>query len=449
MNLRLWALALTTTALAHAASGTTDLRYAGVPADGGANCSACHSTYGGANSDPRGGVAISITDYNPGVLQTIHVTVRHPQGTRWGFQLTARVVSDETKEAGMFAALDGNAQVRCDDGSRLGTAGPCAGSREFAEHVMGPSTAAGAGFTFDVNWTPPANEVGDVKFYVAAVAANGDGTAAGDWVYAAVKTVPFTGACSLTRKPTLRTAVNGASFEAAFSSNAMLSVFGQDFQVAGRTRLAGLGDILNGQFPKQLACVAVEIDGRRVPVAYVQQDQINVQAPVFQGVGPVSLVVILNPDRPNEVRSDRGTLNGQQAAAPGFFLGAGGGIAAQFANTATLVGDPAAVPGARPAKPGDVITLYGTGFGDTKPAMDTGTIATVIAPLTLPFSVSVGGATLAASEVFYAGLSPGSISGLYQVNVRLPAVLADGVAAVAITVAGARSQAGVGILVKN
>ncbi len=45
----------------------------------------------------------------------IHFTVQHPRGMRWGFQLTARVVSDESKEAGIFASIDNIVQVRCED----------------------------------------------------------------------------------------------------------------------------------------------------------------------------------------------------------------------------------------------------------------------------------------------------------------------------------------------
>ena len=39
-----------------------------------------------------------------------------------------------------------------------------------------------------------------------------------------------------------------------------------------------------------------------------------------------------------------------------------------------------------------------------------------------PVTVTIGGTTLAASDVLYAGLSPGSITGLYQFNVRIHAL---------------------------
>src|SRR5271166_2342963 len=67
----------------------------GAAVDGGANCSVCHRTFAPANSDPRGSVIISASPYTPGVMQTIMVTVSHPIQKRWGFQLIARLGSDE------------------------------------------------------------------------------------------------------------------------------------------------------------------------------------------------------------------------------------------------------------------------------------------------------------------------------------------------------------------
>lgn len=431
--MRLTLLLALTTAAAFAESGPPSIRFTGAPTDGGQTCAACHT----GSTDPRGSVTMDVGEYNPGVLQTIHVTVAHPQASRWGFQMTARVVSDETKEAGTFTSNSSQVQVRCDDGSRFGAAPPCGGSREFAEHVLAPRTAAGAGFTFDVQWLPPANEVGDVRFYLSAVAANGDDSPTGDFVYTAVKTVSFTGACTLTKKPTLRTAVNGASFLTAFSSASMLTIFGFDFQVPGRTRQVGGGDIVNGMFPTQLACVAVEMNGQRLPIAYIQQDQINVQAPVLTSTGPVSLVVILNPGRPNELRSDIATLTPQPVAPALFVTGTTSVAAAQYPS------------GGSSAKPGDIVVLYGTGFGDTTPSVASGQIATGLARLKQQPSITVGGVPVAPEDVLYAGLSPGSISGLYQLNIRLPKTLPAGDLPVVVTSGGAQSQPGVTIRVDN
>ncbi|MDQ2944607.1 MAG: hypothetical protein M3Y27_01450, partial [Acidobacteriota bacterium] len=152
MRLALFFVVLTGCPIAlYAESGTATIRRTGAAIDGGQTCASCHSPRAGANA---GAVTIDPSAYTASVPQTIHVRVTDPGSARWGFQLTSRLVSDETKEAGTFAGSD-TVQVRCDDGSPNGSDPPCNGLREFAEHLMAPRTAIGAGFSFDVQWTPP------------------------------------------------------------------------------------------------------------------------------------------------------------------------------------------------------------------------------------------------------------------------------------------------------
>ena len=439
-----------------AESAMPSIGYTGAPADhNGQNCSVCHSTFGAANSDSQGSVTASITDYNPGVQQMVHVVVKHPSASRWGFQMTIREVSDETSNAGTFSASSG-IQVVCDDGSKFGSAPPCSGNngRQFAEHMDAPTTTAGAGFDWTVPWTPPQTEVGRLHVYVSAVAANQDGTPQGDHVYTFEATISAVGACSLTPKPTLRTVMNGASFQPPISSGAMITVFGSGFQVSGLKRTVGLGDLENNNttFPTVLACIAVEVSGPgittpvRIPIAYVQADQINAQAPEFSGTGPVSVTVILNPDKPNQLASDVATLNTQQAFAPAFFFIAGSTtIAAQIAGTGIPVADPSLVSGGQPAKPGQLITLYATGLGDLMQAVPPGQLTTAADQVATPISVTIGGKTLASSDVLYAGASPGLLAGLYQINVRVPSSTPDGDAAVTLSIGGFQSQSGMTI----
>jgi uncharacterized protein (TIGR03437 family) len=94
-------------------------------------------------------------------------------------------------------------------------------------------------------------------------------------------------------------------------------------------------------------------------------------------------------------------------------------IAATDALTGALIGP------LRPAKPGDVLTLYGTGFGATSPPTNAGEIPAKIARTVLPPKVTVGGVVLASSDVLYAGVAPFS-AGLYQINIRIPATVPDG-----------------------
>src|SRR5271165_1428313 len=130
-----------------ASSPTTPLSigYTGAPSQhGGRDCSACHNSFA-TNSDSSGSVSLNVTSYNPGVMQTIHVTLKHPTATRWGFQMTVVTVSDPTKMAGIFTPGGPNVQVVCDDGSQFGSPAPCSatGQIEFAEHKDAPKTAKG------------------------------------------------------------------------------------------------------------------------------------------------------------------------------------------------------------------------------------------------------------------------------------------------------------------
>src|SRR5438445_13489935 len=88
----------------------------GAAIDGGVTCTACHTSFRPANSDARGSLVINAASYTPGVKQTIKVTISHPDAARWGFQLTARTVSDESKPAGTFTG-DDIVKVLCDNGA--------------------------------------------------------------------------------------------------------------------------------------------------------------------------------------------------------------------------------------------------------------------------------------------------------------------------------------------
>ncbi len=448
-------LLLAAPALLLAESAMPSIGYTGAPTDhNGQNCSVCHTTYGAANSDASGSVTADITSYNPGLQQTIHLKVAHPQAQRWGFQITIRSVSDQTQSAGDYSA--GIAvQVVCDNGSRFGSAPPCNAMREFAEHMNAPPTATGAGYEFDVVWSPPSSEIGDLEVYISAVAADGDGTPAGDRVYTLTRIISSAGGCSITKKPTLTTAVNAGSFQSTFSSKAMIAIKGLGFQEASRYRTVGLGDISNNAFPTVLSCVSVQVTGPGVPqpvllpISYVQTDQINAQMPTFTGTGPVLLTVIINPSKPNQLQSDVATLHGLQAFAPAFFLfGTSTNIAALVAGTGNIIADQSVVPGATSAQPGQVISLFGTGFGDTSPSVPAGQLDGGIANLTSPVTVMIGNVTLSSSDVLYAGLAPGSISGLYQFNVRVPASTPAGEIPVTITIGGFQTQAGATIPVQ-
>ena len=429
--LTLWAFAALPSAFGFS-SGPPAFR-AGVPGDqAGATCTACHRTFA-LNPDTLGKVTVTAVGYTPGVKQTVKVKVEHPLGLRWGFELTARSATNDQLMAGSFTASD-TVRVVCGTGTP-----PCNGGLEFATHNLASNRAGTPnGVEWEMEWTPPANEIGDVIFYVAGNAADNSSSNAGDRIYNTQLRIKAGGACTLTKKPTLRSLTNAASFASVLSANTIGSVFGLDFEVAGRSRVAGSGDFVNGSFPKQLSCVAVEIAGQRAPVTYVQTDQINFQTPTISQTGPVPVTIILNPGSPNELKSDLGTVM-MASYSPAFFTFNGTNIAALTADGKLFTS----------AKPGDVISLYGTGFGFSNPVYQSGEIVDGLAKLRDPFTVTIGGTMLAAADILYAGLAPSAISGLYQFNVKLPATLADGNIPVVITIGGVSTQATATVPVKR
>ncbi len=78
-----------------------------------------------------------------------------------------------------------------------------------------------------------------------------------------------------------------------------------------------------------------------------------------------------------------------------------------------------------------------------------GEIPGSVAPTREAVTVTVGGTTLAATDVLYAGVVPGSISGLYQINIRIPASTADGEIPVVLRVGGQATQSNATLTVKR
>jgi uncharacterized protein (TIGR03437 family) len=84
------------------------------------------------------------------------------------------------------------------------------------------------------------------------------------------------------------------------------------------------------------------------------------------------------------------------------------------------------------AQPGDVVTLWGTGFGPVAPAVLPGTVPSIASFVVDTPQVSVGGVP---AQVVGAALSPGFL-GLYQVAIKIPEAAPDGDNAVEVRIGG-------------
>lgn len=237
--------------------------------------------------------------------------------------------------------------------------------------------------------------------------------------------------------PVITSVVNGASFQPGIAAGAWISVFGSN--LAPSTRMWRSHEIIGGVLPTQLDGVRVTINGKAAAISYISPTQLNVQVPTDDTVGPVQV----------QVTTPQGTTTAtaqMQSFAPGLFLFDAEGrryAASQHGADYSVVGKVGLYPGSTPAKPGEIVILYGTGFGPTNPPLPTGRVITQPARLANPVRVSIGGLQ---AEVLWAGLSA---AGLYQFNVKVPDALPDGDAAVVVDVAGFPTQSNAFVTVQR
>jgi protocatechuate 3,4-dioxygenase, beta subunit len=221
--------------------------------------------------------------------------------------------------------------------------------------------------------------------------------------------------------------VNGAGFQAGITPGAWITIFGDHLSDTTRTWNAQT-EIVGGKLPLSLGGVSVSIDGKAAPIYYVSPNQINVQAPSDVTSSTVQIVV-------RNAHGASAPVNAAvQTILPGFFLYGRNYIAAGRPD-GSYVAPAGELQGvaSTPAKRGETVILYGTGFGPTSPNVVSGEVFQGAAPLTNAPSIRIG-TTFA--DVRFAGMSG---AGLYQFNIVVPNV-PDGDHDVIATVAGIRSQ---------
>jgi uncharacterized protein (TIGR03437 family) len=224
--------------------------------------------------------------------------------------------------------------------------------------------------------------------------------------------------------------VNSASSQAGFASGAWLTIFGTNLSpvTADWSTL-----IVNGKLPTSLGGVTVAVAGEPAYIQYVSPTQINVVAPnVEAGIVPVT------------ISAPTGFSATAMAAAlsvqPAFFQWGTYAVATHQDYT-YAVKNGAFAETTLPAAPGDVIILWGTGFGPTNPPAPVGS---EVPPGTIYYTANAVTVTLGGTPttVYGAALSPG-FAALYQVAIQIPDSLADGDYPVVATISGAQSPAAV------
>ena len=208
------------------------------------------------------------------------------------------------------------------------------------------------------------------------------------------------------------------------------------------TNLASGTATWTGNFPTSLGGASVMIDGKPAYLSYVSATQINLQAPNDATTGSVSVVVTTAKG----VATSNVTL---AQFAPSLFLLDGKHVAgiiprsdgsgAYGGGSYDIVGPTGSSLGYATvaAKAGDVVELYGTGFGPTSPAVAPGQAFSGAATTTNPVQLLINNIGVTPS---FAGLSS---AGVYQINLTVPPGLGTGDVPLVATVSGAQTPAGV------
>lgn len=217
------------------------------------------------------------------------------------------------------------------------------------------------------------------------------------------------------------------------SSGSWIEIYGSNLSTT--TRSWADADFRGPLAPTELDGVRVSINNRPAFVAFISPGQINAQVPDGIAAGPASITVT-NANGTSAAVSVSAAAASPGILAPSSFLINSVQYAAALHQDGAFVGAPGLIAGAnfRPARAGDVITLYGVGFGSTNPAVSSGQVVSVLASLP-NVTLRMGNAD---ASIQFAGLAP-NVIGLYQFNVVVPSGL-QGIVPLSFTINGVRLQ---------
>ncbi len=205
--------------------------------------------------------------------------------------------------------------------------------------------------------------------------------------------------------------VNAADNQSGqLAPNAIGTIYGAN--LAYGTAAITQSDLHGGVLPIMLVGAGdtiVLINNSPAALYYVSPTQINFLLAPDLLPGPVSLYV--------DVDTLRGPLIQLKlaSAAPGLFQLDPRNAVATRADGSVLT------PTSR-ARPGDIVSLWATGLGPTKPPAEGFQLPIAAAPLIAGANLSIllDGAPVRPAAIQYAGVAPG-FAGLYQINLALPA----------------------------
>jgi uncharacterized protein (TIGR03437 family) len=238
--------------------------------------------------------------------------------------------------------------------------------------------------------------------------------------------------------PVISTVVNGASFSAnqPIAPNTYVTIQGTNLSMSTNT---WNNSIVGGQLPTSLNGVTVTFSTAPGYISYVSPTQINVLAPPMAGTASVQVN--------NNGAIPTAQTVGVAPESPPFFELSGNQVIAtrtDYTYAARIVQGLATTP----AKPGDVLILWGTDFGAPNPAVPAGVVTpgAQTYPVSNSVTVTINGVP---ATVYGVALTPG-LAGVYQVAIQVPLSLANGAwPLIATTQDGFSGASGVILTVHN
>ncbi len=235
--------------------------------------------------------------------------------------------------------------------------------------------------------------------------------------------------------PSVTKVVNTAGGSATIAPNTWLEIHGAN--LATTTTDWSTWNFADG-LPTSLVGVSATVNNKAAVISYISASQINVLAPIDNAAGPVAVQVTTPIGRSTPL------IATEESTSPGFLtIDTAGHVAARHLDYSLLGDEALSVAGYpfTPARPGETVLLYATGFGQTDPPLVNQFTGAGALP-TLP-SVTVGGLP---AFVMYAGISA---PGLYQLNVGIPLAAPTGDLTLSATYNGNRTQTGVVIAIQR
>ena len=198
------------------------------------------------------------------------------------------------------------------------------------------------------------------------------------------------------------------------------------------SNLASSTVMCNGTTPLPFSCngISVLVNGKAAPVAGVFTSEVDFQVP--SGVtGTSATIQVTNQVGGQTLQSAPVTVAVAPIAPSLFINGTGSWGVGYFKSTHGTIA------ATNPARAGDSLMAYGTGFGATNPVVADGTAPAPSPPVAAKVTVTVGGesATVVSAVMDWPGQD--------QVNFTLPTDLPGANLPIAMNVGGVNTQAGV------